>query len=564
MSEFAWGDLQLRRDASYTDSDNRYEEAMMAAPVHGTQWEWLLEGLDCRRILRTIMDFPVHEGLNPSNDILTDMNVNKESIHLHEDRYNPAFLVPLFLGVLQAFSLDVSSDADSSIIFEKCDESIIRKSPSSQNGSESVVDDQRETFVLVAQKLCTKGALSLALASLSGTCHGLRQTSVGVICLLLQAMQMREAHALVTWKERPQLEMILNSVQRGLLLDIMGHSDTCGSHSSENTVPILPNLSSIFLAKAAFIMSTPTDDLYPAINKFFLRLNSQHGAYTDCHSLPAFMSLFCNSSDDITQAKKERIWAIQLVKEGIVDSVCLDVIVKKHIPELLMTTFDSLSTRISSDKEVECNLILDAMSSIFDRGSSDALPTLINKLGLFPWILQIATKLMALKLHTLQWKFLHFAETCILSYSKFSDPNQIDSKTNCLVNIARLVVSSCVYYNENVSPETNDITGDILITVSSIFDKYRLEHIENFSNDDFPGLCLLSCVKFLDKCKSHEITRNCQLAHSICVLPLDIHNRDPAITYDFIKIVLTLLSNIPYDQVNELNEAGKEGRPLEK
>jgi hypothetical protein len=63
-------------------------------------------------------------------------------------------------------------------------------------------------------------------------------------------------------------------------------------------IPKLPSLSAILLAKAALILSKPGDAMYSAMNKYFLKLNQNHGAYNDMTRLPAFIALFCSSSDE--------------------------------------------------------------------------------------------------------------------------------------------------------------------------------------------------------------------------------------------------------------------------
>jgi hypothetical protein len=105
ICDFAWGELQLKKDA--------FDENILVAPDHGSEWEWLLEGLDNRRIQGTIHDFPTNEVLIPSSSMDTDETVNEESFLLqssnrdidadNEDRYDPAFLVPLILGALRSF-----------------------------------------------------------------------------------------------------------------------------------------------------------------------------------------------------------------------------------------------------------------------------------------------------------------------------------------------------------------------------------------------------------------------------------------------------------------------------
>lgn len=537
MSDFAWGNFQLRKGT--------FDDNILVAADHAFEWEWLLEGLDNRRILRTIHDFPNKEGLNPSIDVNIEETIRDDDFPLYacrryideDDRYDPSFLVPLILGVLRAF-------------FPKVLES----------------NDQREKFVLIAQRLCRKGAMSLALASFSASCQGLRQTSLGVLGLLLHAMQMREAHSLVSWKERPQLEMILNSFQRGVLwLQIIGSGSVVNdkphsseSHMSDFIVPLLPNICSIFLAKAAWILSSPADDLYPAINKYFLRLDSEHGAYKDFYSLPAFIPLFCNSSEDITQAEKERIWAVQLLKEGIVDQVSLDVIIQKHVPELLMTAFDTLLTRSNVYTEVES--ILETLRTIFHRGSSDTFPSLTNKLGLFPWILQMGHKLASMR-HKMLWGFLDFARKSLLTYAQFVHPNSSENLLDCFVNIANVAILSAIDDNvecrKNEAPARHEhiqeIASDILISAHSNIAKQMIgKRVDKITSGDSYlsfGLCASSCVKFLDFCDSLQTRRQYQLVHSICFLPIDIHGSNDTVAFDFIRRVLSFLSKVSSEPV---------------
>lgn len=71
-------------------------------------------------------------------------------------------------------------------------------------------------FVLVAQRLCDKGALSLALGSLCSDCSSLRKVAVATLGHIKMALDSREARNLSTWRERPQLAMIVDSVQSGI------------------------------------------------------------------------------------------------------------------------------------------------------------------------------------------------------------------------------------------------------------------------------------------------------------------------------------------------------------
>ena len=535
MSDLAWGELKSKREA--------WDENILVTPDHGSEWEWFLEGLDSRRILRTIHNFPTKEAVDTSlgterseflNSSINMQMSNEESFVRYDseriidvdndDRYDPEFIVPLTLGVLKAFLPEAESVS------------------------------QREKYVLIAQRLCRKGVISLALASFAYDCPTLRQTSLGVIALLLQAIQMAEAHSLLSWKERPQLEMIMNSFQRGLLslrrVDLSRKHDNVFQDSDGN-FPQLPSLCTLFLAKSAWIISSPIDDLYPAINKFFLRLESDFGAYKDFYSLPAFISLFCSSSDDITYAGKERIWALQLLKEGVTDQLCLNIIIKKHVPELLMTTFDSLSSRSCINQANECKLILDTLHSIFDHGSSNNFPSMSNKLGLFPWILQMLNKLISMR-HELVEKFYEFTRTCLLSYKRFVDPIESGTHSACFLNIARIVVSSAVDFAEceNEYSVTQQhiqaIAGNILVTVHDI---RKMSGISSLCHEHDlsclkSGLSASSCVKFLNRFELFENVMQSRLTHSICSLPIDICERDPSVAYALIKRLLLILLQV--------------------
>merc|ERR1719491_1119998 len=148
---------------------------------------------------------------------------------------------------------------------------------------------------------------------------------------------------------------------------------------------MLPAVNSLFLARSALILAKPADKMYPAINKFFLRLEN-HGAHINA-DLPAFMSLYCSAADGIGRARTERQWAVNLLKDGTLDEFCYKVTARRHAPELLLTSFESLAKRSDNDHdESEGLLLLDTIQNLLENGGILSFHHLVCTIGLFSWI----------------------------------------------------------------------------------------------------------------------------------------------------------------------------------
>lgn len=394
------------------------------------RWEWFLDALDSNRVRLTLSQFPVSDMLEPlpehpleATNIIRnkddDSYSESDEDDKHDDsesqpldlvsdpkkarlptstmspitlcdewrgnggdrRYSPGFILPLILGALedcQPTKLDAESHSTTRVndIQDK-EEEFEEADPNRE---------QRQTFCHFSRRLCDKGAISLALSSLSCRCPTLRKVAVAICGLFLKALQMQESHDMKSWRERPQLEMIMSSVQRGLAMrraiQIQRAKDAQDGHPIN--VPMLPAISAVFLAKALMILSRPGDDMYGPINRYFLRLNDYHGAFQDCFVLPAFLSLYCNSADDLSRCKIERNWALLTLKDDAVDEFCYRIIAKHHIPELLMSSLDSLIENPESTNEV--SLTIDILCSLIKSGGRRAATDFIDRLGILSWL----------------------------------------------------------------------------------------------------------------------------------------------------------------------------------
>merc|ERR1712086_295710 len=75
---------------------------------------------------------------------------------------------------------------------------------------------QYQAFGGVCRRICDRGGITLAIASLSSRCRSIRKVAVAICGLFIKALKMQESHGIKSWRERPQLEMIMSSLQRGL------------------------------------------------------------------------------------------------------------------------------------------------------------------------------------------------------------------------------------------------------------------------------------------------------------------------------------------------------------
>ena len=443
-------------------------------------WEWFLDSLNHDRIRSTLTQFPIADTLVPvaesdvesesrnandvNNQMSTDIVDDSESTTSGEDddsqgstssvaslnepkevtpasqiysttdswrgtgedpRYSPGFILPLVLGALEA---NFPKDANTGNEPQGAEEMEVDKEDGDDD-DESEEVAQHQAFSMIARRLCDRGCISFAVASLSSRCPSVRKVAVAICGLFLKALQMKESHAMKSWRERPQQEMIMASLQRGLALrramqmKKLAEADS-GVELGSTTAPkqrfnvtMLPALSAVFLAKALLIVSRPSDDMYGAMNKYFLRINDYHGAFQDCFGLPAFLSLYCSSSDDLTRCRTERNWALLTLKDSAVDEFCYRIISQHHAPELIMSSFDSMCDQLGGKNEL--SLTIDVIQCLIQSGGSRSATHLIKRLGLLSWlhgVISWRSISSVLPYATLKCKFLKLISTAVESY----------------------------------------------------------------------------------------------------------------------------------------------------
>lgn len=392
LDQFRWGDL-VQEGAD-----------VKSQPV----WDWLANGLQLSRVRQTLRSFPINDLLNPLP--LSQVEVwlptkedSEESKDVGENCYDgcysPAYILPLILAALES-CMEGRSET-------------INKQKSEQRpdghfkGSGDTLDHQLDMLAKMAQRLCDKGGLSLALASLSSKCSSLRQVAVAVIGFLTKAADSKEARELSSWRERPQLAMLLHSVQRAIVVRRATLlSKELGDDPEEEVpdesvawlVPQLPGFSAIFLARAALVLARPGDAMYLTLNRFFLSIDDFSGAFRDLNRLPAFISFLCSGAlEPEGQARMERFWALRLFTDGFLNEYCFKMASTCHAPELLLTNFYNHRARKSDEggkqkEEEECMLLLQAIQKMVQRSGRHGAHMLIRQTGLLSWLRTILEK----------------------------------------------------------------------------------------------------------------------------------------------------------------------------
>ncbi len=335
----------------------------------------------------------------------------------------------------------------------------------------------------------------------------------------------------------------MTSLQRGILVSRARKiSGETYNEKERLFIPMFPTVSALFLARSLFTLSKPTDDMYGAINKFYLRLDSHHGAYSDCFSLPVFMSLFCSVNDNPDQARRERLWALKLLKDGTVDGYCYKAAARRHAPELLLSSVDAIcSKKDPTGDEGECVLLLETIQVLIQRGGSSSFHHYFNAVGLLSWIqgtLQNVVQNLGNKAPAIGISYLKLIKVVL---KKLSEEQECDDKLSIphldAINIARGVNDLWVLVTDKAvhDEEPYQKTKKSLFVVPTVCDIYSLLYelgtSRDAGEDAFPsmmpavhpcGIPIKSCLNLIHFSENDSSFDRGKLIGSLCYLPMSI------------------------------------------
>jgi hypothetical protein len=558
-------------------------------------WEWFINALDIDRVRCTLCQFPVsdifeptvindkflkqHDNYYSSDEIVEEMDSDIPSVapkhYSHSTnstresgsdtwrgvgddlRYSPGFILPLILATMEAYR-PKEKECNTASLIDQDDDVIIDR-------DNDDYDADCYAFGIICKRISDRGGIALAIASLSSRCPSIRQLAVAICGLFLTALQMQESHGIKTWRERPQQELILSSIQRGLAVrrsiqitqkrnSIVEGIELGGMTATPTetaiNIPMLPAVSAIFLAKALLIVSRPGDDMYGPINRYFLRLVDYHGAFQDCFGLPAFLSLYCSSSAEISRCRIERGWALSCLKDGAVDEYCYRIISQHHVPELLMSSVDSMMD--DPDSHSELYLTLDVIETLITSGGIRASNHLIKGQGLLSWLHGIISWRRISSVFpyvALKCKFLNLITTAVNSYQSILHPGD-DDEFYEKVPLATVVIRICLDNDDQITATTTydesaPETSSTLI--GSTCSALRAIHLagkqsQNVASTLYSGGAISQCdmSSLLVKFVQHEDMFE-KVLSTLCDLPLASNDTDMSAAKLFSSLALAFI-----------------------
>lgn len=432
-----------------------------------------------------------------------------------QDAYMPSFLLPLVFGCLEE-ALDELAEGSSEI-----------------------------SSAYAAQRLCENGGLALVLASLCSECRYLRGIAFSALFSFKTIIVSSSARQLSTWRDRPQIAMLLNCVHKALALKSEGRN------GGTNETVQLPGSVSIFLAKASLILMRPGDDLFPAVNRYFLKVETNGGAFQDLARLPMFMSTFCSAAEDYLQAEKERLWSMELLLDGFTDSRSFRTLIACHAPELLLTSANLFCDCQNVERDKEVMLLFQVLLRILDRGGERAESHLICKLGIFSWLQSLLLSKKTLDVLSIQPRtiFLTLVETVAAKARGILGSIDFAFLRNGFV---QPILSFCL---DSQSLVTNGVATtlefeDMLVSSLSLLHKLTLDEVSKYPGIQAlylhaHGPSLALSRMYLDLFKHSEKRPSCILV--LCQLPVSSVHLDESDVLSFCHEMLSVLGKCSFN-----------------
>ncbi len=542
-------------------------------------WEWFVEALDIDRIRCTLCQFPVADTLEPkcnddvecaeqktkhdehlvsSDEIEDETEDDSSSVTPQQDardadatrdngydvwrgdgddlRYSPGFILPLILATLEA---------------------CLPRKKKGNNDEYEEYEADCHAFGNTCRRVSERGGISLAIASLSSRCPSIRQLAIAICGIFLKGLQMQESHGMKSWRERPQQEMLMSSIQRGLAvrraMQMQKRDKNEGIVLGEMTtdirikIPMLPAVSAVFLAKALLVLSKSGDDMYAQMNRYFLRLTDYHGAFQDCFGLPAFLSLYCSSSDELSRCRTEQSWALLNLRDSAVDDYCYRIISQHHVPELIMSSFDC--TIDDPERKSELCLTIDVIETLIRSGGVRASNHLLKRQGLLSWLHGVVgwRKISSAFPHVaLKCKFINLITTAVNSYRCIvhgDNDGDLDEVQMFYekVPLANVVIRLCLDGSDRM--EQADSLALLGSTCNALWEIYLAGRYGQFANTSGGTTTLCEMTSLLLKFMRHEEMFE-KVLSSMCDLPLVQNEKDLSSAKEFSSLALGFILDL--------------------
>ncbi|KZT20563.1 hypothetical protein NEOLEDRAFT_1140540 [Neolentinus lepideus HHB14362 ss-1] len=202
-------------------------------------------------------------------------------------------------------------------------------------------------------QLFRTNVVSLIIRGLSSSDAMLRRISLGQIVALYKCLQSADL------QEKPHVVYLLNLI-RGVKL-------VC----ADGEVVRLPSYTTLILAHALRAVFYPSNFIYPHTARFLLQRPT-----LDVSDVPMLYGMLYSSSDEW---KKERLWIVKFLADGLHNSQDWRVFRRRHTWDLLASLFQS-----SNKDRALRNSILEVLANA--TCIPEAATTLVTKSAILPWI----------------------------------------------------------------------------------------------------------------------------------------------------------------------------------
>jgi len=295
-------------------------------------------------------------------------------------------------------------------------------------------DGRSDYYMFGAREWVESGILSYCVWSLGSFSQDVREKAGGILHRFGELSERDES-----FRERIQITLALRILRNGF--------------NSKDLFRI-PTLACNFISNALDVFMKPSHALYVPLNKFF---NSRPDLQFE--DVPMFFECFKSTAVEGFQA--ERSWILRTVADGIRSQKDVDVLARRHVPEMLMSFVDSPVGNGYMRK-----LCLVALVKIARQGKNGIMRLL--RCGMLSWVLAISTKRdKDLLLHL--FELLQLAADSISS--RIADMNKRRNLENDFIserNIDAEIVLASKWTLEHISMNASDkeLTQRGLMTLS--------------------------------------------------------------------------------------------------
>ncbi|KAI8902825.1 ribosome 60S biogenesis N-terminal-domain-containing protein [Globomyces pollinis-pini] len=201
---------------------------------------------------------------------------------------------------------------------------------------------------LDAHRLVECNAIGMVVTALSSTSLQTRKMAHFILNEFFGLMN--ESNA----KERNQVMLLLSNLRNSIV------------STEADPFPVVPMVITSFVSQGLMILLKPESELYSLINRFCLQR-----PIIDLDDVPMFYELFYSVSNS---SKKERIWILRLLVNGLSSSTDYQIYRRRHVLDLLLTFFQNPAADIVSRKLIfqyqllyKASVIPSALSSMFTK-----------------------------------------------------------------------------------------------------------------------------------------------------------------------------------------------------